>query len=113
MPMPHDFSNVSLKKTPFFNPYAMFPQAVRLARSLLIPCVRNGNGSNDQKHISKGRKTMLRTITTFIRDEEGATAVEYGLMAALIAAVIIGVVTTLGTNLSAVFNSIAGQIKVN
>ena len=54
---------------------------------------------------------MLRTITTFIRDEEGATAVEYGLMAALIAAVIIGVVTTLGTNLSAVFNKIAGQIK--
>ena len=54
---------------------------------------------------------MLRTITNFIQDEEGATAVEYGLMAALIAAVIIGVVTTLGTNLSTVFNTIAGQIK--
>ncbi len=54
---------------------------------------------------------MLRTITNFIRDEEGATAVEYGLMAALIAAVIIGVVTTLGKNLSTVFNSIAEQVK--
>ncbi len=102
-----------LIKTHFSNLYAMFGQSAPLARSLLISCNRNGNGSNDQKHIAKGRKTMLRTITTFIRDEEGATAVEYGLMAALIAAVIIGVVTTLGTNLSGVFDKIAGQIKAN
>ncbi|WP_428561679.1 MAG: Flp family type IVb pilin [Solidesulfovibrio sp. DCME] len=53
---------------------------------------------------------MLRTITNFIRDEEGATAVEYGLMAALIAAVIIGAVTTLGSNLSTLFTNLAGQI---
>ncbi|MEA4856291.1 MAG: Flp family type IVb pilin [Solidesulfovibrio sp.] len=53
---------------------------------------------------------MLRTITNFIRDEEGATAVEYGLMAALIAAVIIGAVTTLGTNLNTLFTNLSGQI---
>ncbi|WP_428561676.1 MAG: Flp family type IVb pilin [Solidesulfovibrio sp. DCME] len=53
---------------------------------------------------------MLRTITNFVRDEEGATAVEYGLMAALIAAVIIGAVTTLGSNLSTLFTNLAGQI---
>ena len=53
---------------------------------------------------------MLRTITTFIRDEEGATAVEYGLMAALIAAVIVGVVTTLGKTLSGVFSDINTQL---
>ncbi|MHC1791863.1 Flp family type IVb pilin [Solidesulfovibrio sp.] len=50
---------------------------------------------------------MLTAITQFIRDEEGATAVEYGLMAALIAAVIIGAVTTIGTNLNTVFGDIA------
>ncbi len=44
------------------------------------------------------------------RDDRGATAVEYGLMVALIAVVIIGAVTLLGTNLSNLFNTIAGAI---
>ena len=55
---------------------------------------------------------MLTAITTFIRDEEGATAVEYGLMAALIAAVIIAAVTSIGTNLTSVFNSVASKLTV-
>ena len=45
------------------------------------------------------------------RDEEkGATAVEYGLMVALIAVAIIGAVTLLGSSLNALFNSITGAI---
>ena len=44
------------------------------------------------------------------RDEKGATAVEYGLMVALIAVVIIAAVTLLGTNLRDMFNGIAAQI---
>jgi pilus assembly protein Flp/PilA len=45
------------------------------------------------------------------RDEEkGATAVEYGLMVALIAVAIITAVTLLGTNLTTLFNNIAGAI---
>ena len=40
--------------------------------------------------------------------EDGATAVEYGLLVALIAAVIIGVVATLGTSVLAAFNSMIG-----
>lgn len=55
---------------------------------------------------------MLRAITTFIRDEEGATAVEYGLLAALIAAVIVGAVTTLGTTLKDTFTKVAGNVAV-
>ena len=55
---------------------------------------------------------MLNAIATFIRDEEGATAVEYGLMAALIAAVIITAVTSIGSNLSAVFTDIASKLTV-
>jgi pilus assembly protein Flp/PilA len=49
-------------------------------------------------------------LKNFIRKEEGATAVEYGLMVALIAVVIIGAVTLLGGNLNAMFNAIAGAI---
>ncbi len=45
------------------------------------------------------------------RDERGATAVEYGLMVALIAVVIIAAVTTLGTNLSAKFSSVATSVN--
>ncbi|RYB95937.1 Flp family type IVb pilin [Nocardioides oleivorans] len=44
------------------------------------------------------------------RDERGATAVEYGLMVALIAIVIIGAVTLLGGNLKTLFSNIASQI---
>ena len=44
------------------------------------------------------------------KKERGATAVEYGIMVALIAAVIITVVTTLGGNLSTMFASVAGKI---
>jgi len=46
------------------------------------------------------------------RRESGATAVEYGLLVALIAAVIIVAVTAIGTNLSAVFNGVAGLLHM-
>ncbi|MBW8758700.1 MAG: Flp family type IVb pilin [Burkholderiales bacterium] len=42
----------------------------------------------------------------FARDEEGVTAIEYGLIAALIAIVIVGAVTNVGTRLSAIFTSV-------
>ncbi len=54
---------------------------------------------------------MLKSIRTLITNEEGATAVEYGLLAALVAAAIIAAVTLLGTNISALFNRIAGAIQ--
>ncbi|MBI5441574.1 MAG: Flp family type IVb pilin [Deltaproteobacteria bacterium] len=44
-------------------------------------------------------KALSQKIKALVRDEEGATMVEYGLMLALIAVVSIAVVTTLGTNL--------------
>ncbi|MCA6105952.1 Flp family type IVb pilin [Bradyrhizobium cenepequi] len=43
---------------------------------------------------------MKSLVSRFIKDESGATAIEYGLIAALIAVVIIGVLTTIGTNLN-------------
>ncbi len=47
----------------------------------------------------------------FFKDESGAAAVEYGLLVALIACVIIAGVTLLGTNVEAIFNKAAGAIK--
>jgi pilus assembly protein Flp/PilA len=53
---------------------------------------------------------MLKHILRFVKQDQGATAPEYGLMVALIAAVIIGAVTLLGQNIQGVFNFVAGQI---
>ena len=53
---------------------------------------------------------MITTLNTMLRDEEGATMVEYGLLVALIALVAIVGVTTLGKNLNTLFSSAAGSI---
>ena len=49
-------------------------------------------------------------IMRFFKDEEGASAVEYALLVALIAVVIIGAVTTLGTNVSTKLSTAASAI---
>ncbi|HET7086569.1 MAG TPA: Flp family type IVb pilin [Rhizomicrobium sp.] len=54
---------------------------------------------------------MHNMILAFCKDESGATAIEYGLIAALIAVVIIGGVTAVGTQLSTTFNNISGNLK--
>jgi len=55
-------------------------------------------------------KSLLTKVKNFIREEEGASAVEYGLLVALIAAVIIAAVTLLGQNLRDTFNFVAGRV---
>jgi pilus assembly protein Flp/PilA len=52
-------------------------------------------------------ETIVNFISRFFRDESGATAIEYGLIAALIAVVIITAVTAVGTGVSTAFNSVA------
>lgn len=54
---------------------------------------------------------MKALVSRFLNDESGATAIEYGLIASLIAVAIITAATTLGTNISATFNSVADNIK--
>ncbi|MDE2202869.1 MAG: Flp family type IVb pilin [Burkholderiaceae bacterium] len=53
---------------------------------------------------------MKHAILRFIRDEQGATAIEYGLLAGLIAAAIVVAVTSVGSSLSGLFNSIAATL---
>ena len=52
----------------------------------------------------------MKSPLTIFRDETGASAVEYGLLVALIAAVIVGAVTLLGGNLKATFDYIASIV---
>ncbi len=47
----------------------------------------------------------------FLKNESGATAIEYGLIAALIAVAIIGAVTTLGTNTAGTFDKVSAKLK--
>lgn len=56
-------------------------------------------------------QTLGFTMKDRLRNEKGATAVEYGIMVGLIAVVIIIAVTALGTNLTNLFTSISGKIK--
>jgi len=52
----------------------------------------------------------MKLVSKFLKDESGATAIEYGLIAALISVAIISAATTLGTSIGGTFNKIAGQI---
>ena len=54
----------------------------------------------------------MDTVARFIDDESGATAIEYGLIAALIAVGIIVAATTLGGTLSSLFNTISTKLNV-
>ena len=54
---------------------------------------------------------MKNLFLRFMKDDSGATAIEYGLIAAGIAVAIISVVNTIGTKLNTSFNSISTQLK--
>jgi pilus assembly protein Flp/PilA len=53
----------------------------------------------------------MTRIVAFLKNESGATAIEYGLIAAGISVAIIAVVNTLGTTLNAKFQSVSDQLK--
>ena len=56
-------------------------------------------------------KTFVLEAKRFLRDEEGVTAIEYGLIAALIAGAIIAGAALVGTNLGTMFTNIANCLK--
>lgn len=60
-------------------------------------------------------RTAIKTFSrAFCKDEDGATAIEYGLFAALVGAVIVGTVATLGTNTDAGFEKLnAALVEAN
>ena len=54
---------------------------------------------------------MTKFMNRFLKDESGATAIEYGLIVALIAVVIVAMVGSIGTKLNTAFTKIDGQLK--
>ena len=54
---------------------------------------------------------MKTLFARFVKDESGATAIEYGLIAALISVAVIAGVKAIGTKLSATFNNISGNLS--
>ena len=52
----------------------------------------------------------MTTFARFFKNQSGATAIEYGLIAALIAVVIIGAVTVVGTSLSTTFTTVSSNL---
>jgi pilus assembly protein Flp/PilA len=57
-----------------------------------------------------GAHTMINLVKRFAKDESGATAIEYGLIAAGISVAIITVVNTLGSQLKSTFTNISSQL---
>jgi len=53
---------------------------------------------------------MSKFVTRFLKDESGATAIEYGLIAALIAVAAIAAMQNIGTSLGTTFNSVASNM---
>jgi pilus assembly protein Flp/PilA len=71
--------------------------------------VRNHNSG--VAHLTLGGMTVMRKLlTNLLHDESGATAIEYGLIAALISVVIITAITSVGTNLSTTFKAVAAAL---
>ena len=52
----------------------------------------------------------MEKIIRFFKDEEGATAIEYGLIASLISVIIIAAITAVGTGLDTTFTTVAGSL---
>jgi pilus assembly protein Flp/PilA len=54
---------------------------------------------------------MLAVLSKLVHDESGATAIEYGLIAALISVVISAAITVIGTTLSSTFSTVAAALQ--
>ncbi|HBC07886.1 MAG TPA: Flp family type IVb pilin [Rhodospirillaceae bacterium] len=53
---------------------------------------------------------MKTTIIKLLKDESGATAIEYGLIAALVSVAAIGALTTMGESLETMFTTVSGKL---
>jgi pilus assembly protein Flp/PilA len=53
----------------------------------------------------------MKTLVRFLRDEEGVSAIEYGLIAALVAVAIITILKTAGTSLQQIFQKVATELQ--
>ena len=69
-----------------------------------------GLSEPDQVLNNQDRRTTMRNFIRFMKQEDGATAIEYGLIASLVSVVIVAALTTLGSGLTTTFGSIAAAL---
>jgi pilus assembly protein Flp/PilA len=82
----------------------------RGASSAVASATRSGPKVNVEA-LWRRRKTYMQPIEQLLQNEEGATAIEYGLIAALIALACIIAFTSLGLNLANIFNTISEALR--
>ena len=84
---------------------ATFPPRFRTSRAITAPEPRSDS------HCCGPMEPKMKNLLKFVKDESGATAIEYGLIAAGISVAIIAVVQGLGTNLKNTFSSVSTALK--
>ena len=86
-----------------------------LKRMAILKPAKLDTDSHTARHMYSGcaweASRMRNFIKRLLSEERGATAIEYGLIAGLIAVVIIGALTVTGTSLKSVFESVSGQLE--
>jgi pilus assembly protein Flp/PilA len=93
------------------NPTESIPPSSTDFRWPINVALRVRNHNSGVAHLTLGGMTVMRKLfTNLLADESGATAIEYGLIAALISVVIIAAVTAVGTNLKTTFSSVANAL---
>jgi pilus assembly protein Flp/PilA len=75
-----------------------------------LPSANSGQGLLISHPKELAMQHIIAQAKRFVRDEDGVTAIEYGLIASLIAVAIIVAVTLVGTKLTGVFNTIASDL---
>jgi pilus assembly protein Flp/PilA len=73
----------------------------------------NGGWGMVESQEQRTRSNPMQRLTKLVRDDRGATAIEYGLIAALIAVAAIGAMAGLGNQLSTTFNNVSTNMKVS
>jgi pilus assembly protein Flp/PilA len=79
-------------------------------RTIFDPAPDNGAASRSTHNSTTRIITMFAIFSRFAHDDSGATAIEYGLIAGLVAVVIVTAVTTVGTKLTNTFNKIGNAL---
>jgi pilus assembly protein Flp/PilA len=67
--------------------------------------------TNNHTLTQKENAKMIKKLINFFKDEEGASMVEYGLLVALIAVVVMGAVALIGTDMNAKFTAVDAKLK--
>jgi pilus assembly protein Flp/PilA len=90
---------------------AGLPKSRCFPKVSLLPFWVASIGFNIEMHTKNRREQeMLDRTKKFLKDEEGAAAIEYALLVGLIAVAIVAAVTALGTKVASTFSSITGKL---